>query len=71
MRSTVILSVTQVTADILNQGDVSFSYDSAQKKITVIITPTIQEAPAIGDISRTATLVAFLRTAAQPVVPAP
>ncbi|MBI4180969.1 MAG: prepilin-type N-terminal cleavage/methylation domain-containing protein [Chloroflexi bacterium] len=70
-RSSVIVSVTQVAADILIQGDVSFSYDSAQKKITIIITPTVQEAPAIGDISRTATLVIFLRTAAQPVVPAP
>lgn len=70
-QNSVIVSVTQIAADILNQGDVSFSYDSAQKKLTVAITPTIQEAPAIGDISRTATLVAFLRLAEQPVVPGP
>lgn len=52
---------TQVAAEIQNQSDVVFTWNQAQQKITVNVTPTILEAKAVGDISRTSTLVAFLR----------
>lgn len=70
-RNAVIVSVTQVAADILSQGDVSFGFNAPKDRLTVTITPTVQEAPAIGDVSRTATLQALLRPKSQPVAPAP
>ncbi len=67
----VVQSSFQVAGDILQQGDVAFAWDQGQRKVTVTIIPTIQEALAIGDVTRTATLVEFLRFKGQQPVPAP
>ncbi|GEM_PF-1808234 len=70
-RDSITQSTFQVAADILQEGDVAFNWSAAQQKVTVVITPTIQEAHAVGDISRTGTLVAFLRYEAEGVVSPP
>ncbi len=60
----------QVATGILQQSDVSFAWSAGQRKVTVSITSTVLEAVAVGDQSRAATLVAFLRYEAEgPVSP--
>lgn len=63
----VTQSTVQVASDIQQESDVTFVWSQGQSKITVTLKPTVQEAPSIGDISRTATLVAYLRYKAENV----
>lgn len=70
-KNNVAQQTFQVAADILQQGDVAFVWNPGQRKVTVTITPTIQEAPAVGDISRAATLVAWLRFEGEGIVSIP
>ncbi|MBI2917367.1 MAG: hypothetical protein HYY01_05160 [Chloroflexi bacterium] len=70
-RDGITQSTFQVAADIIQEGDVTFNWSPAQQKVTVVITPTIQEAHAVGDISRTGSLVAFLRYEAEGIVSPP
>lgn len=70
-KNNVTQQTFQVAADILAQGDVTFTWNPGQLKVTVTVKPTLQEAAAIGDISRTATLVAFLRFRGESLVSVP
>ncbi|MBI2865742.1 MAG: prepilin-type N-terminal cleavage/methylation domain-containing protein [Chloroflexi bacterium] len=67
----VVQSTVQVAADIQQESHVAFAWSPAQSKVTVTLTPTVLEAPAIGDITRTATVVAWLRYESEPLVSPP
>jgi prepilin-type N-terminal cleavage/methylation domain-containing protein len=70
-KNNVTQSTDQIAADILLVGDSTFTWNPGQRKITVAVTPTIQEALTVGDISRTATLVAWLRFEGEALAPVP
>ena len=70
-RDGVVQSTFKVAENILQYGDVTFTWSASARKLTVNLTPTIEEAPAIGDIFRTGTIIASLRYEAEPVVSPP
>jgi len=61
----VVQSNLLVARNILQASAATFTWSPGTRKLTVSILPTIQEAHAIGDISRTGTLVTFLRYEAE------
>ncbi|MBI2919032.1 MAG: type II secretion system protein [Chloroflexi bacterium] len=67
----VVQETFQVAGDIVQESAVAFAWSEAEQKIAVTVTPTIEEAPGLGDIGRTATVVAFLRYKGQYIVSPP
>ena len=66
----VVQDTFAVATGILQQGDVSFVWSAGQRKVTVNVTPIIEEAQAVGDSSRAGSVVAFLRYEAEgPIFP--
>ncbi|MBI2858341.1 MAG: prepilin-type N-terminal cleavage/methylation domain-containing protein [Chloroflexi bacterium] len=70
-RDSVVQDTSHVAKDIQQANDVAFAWSAGQGKVTVSITPTVLEAPAVGDTSRAATVVAYLRHEAEPVLSPP
>ena len=67
----VVQSSFKVADNILSYDEAIFTWSAGTGTLTVDITPTIEEAPAVGDISRDGTIVASLRYEAEPLVAAP
>lgn len=56
-----------VAKNLLTYSSASFSWQPSQRAIAVTLSPTIQDAPAIGDTIRTTTLTVNLRPESEPL----
>ncbi|MBI2853973.1 MAG: prepilin-type N-terminal cleavage/methylation domain-containing protein [Chloroflexi bacterium] len=70
-RDSVVQDTSHVATDIQQESDVAFAWSPGQNKVTVTITPTVLEAQAVGDTSRSGTVIAYLRHEAEPLVSPP
>lgn len=70
-RDSVVQDTSHVATDIQQAADVVFTWSPSQNKVTVTVTPTVLEASAVGDASRSASVTAYLRHEAEPAVSPP
>ncbi len=70
-RDSVVQDNSHVATDIQQATDVAFTWSPGQNKVTVTIMPTVLEASAVGDASRSATVVGYLRHEAESMVSPP
>lgn len=70
-QNNVLQSSLPIARKILSQNDTQFTWSPGTGKLSANVTATIEDAPGVGDHSRSATVVTTLRPAAELVVSPP